>query len=77
MTRYFLLARTNPDPKCSTAKAFTGFIVEADTPGIQIGRKVKMAKHYGLNGDTFTMEDEAMICANAVMAGNEHGPEVL
>uniref|UniRef100_A0AAQ4PBY1 Medium-chain specific acyl-CoA dehydrogenase, mitochondrial n=1 Tax=Gasterosteus aculeatus aculeatus TaxID=481459 RepID=A0AAQ4PBY1_GASAC len=36
---YFLLARTNPDPKCSTGKAFTGFIVEADTPGILIGRK--------------------------------------
>lgn len=38
--RYFLLARTNPDPKCSAGKAFTGFIVDADTPGIQIGRKV-------------------------------------
>lgn len=38
--RYFLLARTNPDPKCSASKAFTGFIVDADTPGIQIGRKV-------------------------------------
>lgn len=38
--RYFLLARTNADPKCPASKAFTGFIVEADTPGIQIGRKV-------------------------------------
>ncbi|XP_076004459.1 medium-chain specific acyl-CoA dehydrogenase, mitochondrial isoform X2 [Genypterus blacodes] len=36
---YFLLARTNPDPKCPPSKAFTGFIVEADTPGILIGRK--------------------------------------
>uniref|UniRef100_A0A665XDW5 Medium-chain specific acyl-CoA dehydrogenase, mitochondrial n=1 Tax=Echeneis naucrates TaxID=173247 RepID=A0A665XDW5_ECHNA len=36
---YFLLARTNTDPKCSAGKAFTGFVVEADTPGIQIGRK--------------------------------------
>ncbi|KAM8930223.1 medium-chain specific acyl-CoA dehydrogenase, mitochondrial [Pelodytes ibericus] len=36
---YFLLARTNQDPKAPTGKAFTGFIVEADTPGIQIGRK--------------------------------------
>uniref|UniRef100_A0A8C2WDK8 Medium-chain specific acyl-CoA dehydrogenase, mitochondrial n=1 Tax=Cyclopterus lumpus TaxID=8103 RepID=A0A8C2WDK8_CYCLU len=36
---YFLLARTNPDPKCSAGKAFTGFIVDADTPGVQIGRK--------------------------------------
>lgn len=40
-TRYFLLARTDPDPKAPANKAFTGFIVEANTPGIQIGRKVK------------------------------------
>ncbi|KAM4640761.1 medium-chain specific acyl-CoA dehydrogenase, mitochondrial isoform 1-T1 [Discoglossus pictus] len=36
---YFLLARTNSDPKAPTGKAFTGFIVEADSPGVQIGRK--------------------------------------
>ena len=39
--RYFLLARSDPDPKAPAGKAFTGFIVEADTPGVQIGRKVK------------------------------------
>ncbi|KAK2900979.1 hypothetical protein QQF64_014951 [Cirrhinus molitorella] len=36
---YFLLARTDPDPKAPASKAFTGFIVEADTPGVQPGRK--------------------------------------
>ncbi|XP_012692476.1 medium-chain specific acyl-CoA dehydrogenase, mitochondrial [Clupea harengus] len=36
---YFLLARTDSDPKCPTSKAFTGFILDADTPGIQVGRK--------------------------------------
>lgn len=36
---YFLLARTDSDPKCPASKAFTGFIVEADTPGVQPGRK--------------------------------------
>lgn len=36
---YFLLTRTDSDPKCPASKAFTGFIVEADTPGIQLGRK--------------------------------------
>lgn len=41
VARYFLLARTHPDPKCPTNKAFTGFIVDADTPGIQVGRKVR------------------------------------
>ena len=37
---FFVLARTDPDPKCSAGKAFTGFIVDANTPGIIIGRKV-------------------------------------
>ena len=31
--------RTNPDPKCSAGKAFTGFIVDRDTPGVSPGRK--------------------------------------
>ena len=26
---YFVLARTDPDPKCPSSKAFTGFIVDA------------------------------------------------
>ncbi|TPX63066.1 hypothetical protein SpCBS45565_g06874 [Spizellomyces sp. 'palustris'] len=34
---YFVLART--DDKASTGKAFTGFIVDADTPGINVGKK--------------------------------------
>merc|ERR1712193_479065 len=37
---YFVLARTNPDPKCPSSKAFTGFIVDADTPGVSHGTKV-------------------------------------
>jgi len=37
---YFVLARTHPDPKAPTAKAFTGFLVEAGTPGLTVGRKV-------------------------------------
>ncbi|KAH0513099.1 Medium-chain specific acyl-CoA dehydrogenase, mitochondrial [Microtus ochrogaster] len=36
---YFLLARSDPDPKAPASKAFTGFIVEADTPGIHVGKK--------------------------------------
>lgn len=36
---YFVLARTNPDPKAKTSEAFTGFIVEKDTPGVIVGRK--------------------------------------
>ncbi|XP_063915004.1 medium-chain specific acyl-CoA dehydrogenase, mitochondrial-like isoform X2 [Zophobas morio] len=36
---YFVLARTNPDPNCPAGKAFTGFIVERDFPGVTPGRK--------------------------------------
>uniref|UniRef100_UPI003590049F medium-chain specific acyl-CoA dehydrogenase, mitochondrial n=1 Tax=Myxine glutinosa TaxID=7769 RepID=UPI003590049F len=36
---YFVLARTNPDPKVSAGKAFTGFVVEANSPGVTPGRK--------------------------------------
>ncbi|XP_013780393.1 LOW QUALITY PROTEIN: medium-chain specific acyl-CoA dehydrogenase, mitochondrial-like [Limulus polyphemus] len=36
---YFVLARSNPDPKCPASKAFTGFIVDANSPGVSFGRK--------------------------------------
>lgn len=36
---YFVLARTDPDPKVPAGKAFTGFIVDRDTPGLTVGRK--------------------------------------
>jgi len=36
---YFVLARTDPDPKAPASKAFTGFIVERDWPGVTPGRK--------------------------------------
>ncbi|XP_063840367.1 medium-chain specific acyl-CoA dehydrogenase, mitochondrial-like [Scylla paramamosain] len=36
---YFILARTSADPKTPASKAFTGFIVDADSPGLTKGRK--------------------------------------
>jgi len=36
---YFVLARTNPDPKAPANKAFTGFIVERESDGLTPGRK--------------------------------------
>lgn len=36
---YFVLARTNTNPKCPASKAFTGFIVERGFPGVTPGRK--------------------------------------
>ena len=39
LTRYFVLAKTDPNER--PGKAFTGFVVDADSPGITKGRKVK------------------------------------
>ncbi|XP_046830811.1 probable medium-chain specific acyl-CoA dehydrogenase, mitochondrial [Vespa crabro] len=36
---YFVLARTDSDPKAPASKAFTGFIVERDFEGVTPGRK--------------------------------------
>ena len=43
--RYFVLARIDPDIK-KGFKGLTGFIVDADTPGVTKGRKVNMTKAY-------------------------------
>jgi acyl-CoA dehydrogenase len=37
---YFVLARTDPNPKAPAGKAFTGFVLDANLPGITPGRKV-------------------------------------
>lgn len=37
---YFVLCRSDPNPKAPTSKAFTAFVVEADSPGITKGKKV-------------------------------------
>lgn len=36
---YFVLAKTNSDPKAKASEALSCFIVEADSPGISVGRK--------------------------------------
>ena len=37
---YFVLARTADDPKTPPHKALSGFIVDADAPGVVKGKKV-------------------------------------
>lgn len=46
--RYYLLARTDPDPKAPASRAFTGFIVEKDTPGVKPGRKVMLTSYISI-----------------------------
>merc|ERR1712128_394756 len=54
---YFVLARTNPDPKCPSSKAFTGFIVDGDTPGLTPGRKEKNMGQRASDTRGITFED--------------------
>ena len=43
---YFVLARSDPDPKCPSSKAFTGFIVDA---GKEVEKcHVSQSKYYPL-----------------------------
>lgn len=34
-----MLARTNPDPKVKTSQAFTAFVLDRNTPGVNVGKK--------------------------------------
>jgi acyl-CoA dehydrogenase len=36
---FFVLTRSNSDPKCSAGKAFTAFVVDKDAPGVSVGKK--------------------------------------
>ncbi|CAH1155573.1 unnamed protein product [Phaedon cochleariae] len=54
---YFVLARTNPDPKAPASKAFTGFIVDRDAPGVQPGRKENMMGQRASDTRGITFED--------------------
>lgn len=54
---YFVLARTNPDPKASAGKSFTGFIVDGDSPGLTKGRKEKNMGQRASDTRGLTFED--------------------
>ncbi|XP_038216155.1 probable medium-chain specific acyl-CoA dehydrogenase, mitochondrial isoform X2 [Zerene cesonia] len=54
---YFVLARTNPDPKCPASKAFTGFIVEREWAGVNPGRKEQNMGQRASDTRGITFED--------------------
>lgn len=41
---FFVLTRSDNDPKTPVSKALTAFVIDADTPGIRIGKKVSFDK---------------------------------
>ncbi|XP_017774922.1 PREDICTED: probable medium-chain specific acyl-CoA dehydrogenase, mitochondrial [Nicrophorus vespilloides] len=72
---YFVLARTNPDPKAPAANAFTGFIVDGDSPGLTPGRKeINMGQRASdTRGITF---EDVRIPAENVLIGEGAGFKV-
>ena len=48
---YFVLTRSNPDPKCPASKAFTAFVIDRDTPGVSVGKKVSFLLEKKLRND--------------------------
>lgn len=51
------MARTDPDPKAPASKAFTGFIVERETPGLTPGRKEQNMGQRASDTRGITFED--------------------
>ncbi|EYC35292.1 hypothetical protein Y032_1083g3571 [Ancylostoma ceylanicum] len=54
---FFVLARSDPDPKTPAGKAFTAFVVDGDTPGIVRGKKEKNMGQRCADTRTITFED--------------------
>lgn len=54
---YFVLARTDPGTKSSPGKAFTGFVVDANTSGIILGRKENNMGQRACDTRGITFED--------------------
>ncbi|CAF2823203.1 unnamed protein product [Rotaria sp. Silwood2] len=63
---FFLLARTNPDPKAPASKAFTAFAIEGDNPGLIRGRKEWNMGQRASDTRGITFEDMRVPVANAL-----------
>ncbi|VDP08197.1 unnamed protein product [Heligmosomoides polygyrus] len=63
---FFVLARSDPDPKMSAGKAFTAFIVDGDTPGIVRGKKEKNMGQRCSDTRTITFEDVRVPASNVL-----------
>ena len=65
---YFVLARTEADPKAPANKAFTGFIVDRDTPGLIPGRKEQNMGQRASDTRGITFEDVRVPKENVLIA---------
>lgn len=63
---YFVLARTDPDPKTPASKAFTAFVVDGDAPGLSRGKKeINMGQRCS-STVAITFEDVVVPNANVI-----------
>ena len=65
---YFLLARSDPDPKAPAGSAFTAFVVDRDTPGITLGKKEIMLGQRCSDTRGITFEDVRVPARNVLGA---------
>lgn len=65
------MARTNPDPKAPASQAFTGFLVDRDSPGIHIGKKELNMGQRCSDTRGITFEDVVVPAKNVL--GKENG----
>lgn len=61
---YFVLTRTEPDPKVPASKGFTAFVVEGNSPGLTRGRKVGI----------YSLHDYLV---HVVISGDQYGSAML
>ncbi|CAI5455083.1 unnamed protein product [Caenorhabditis angaria] len=65
---FFVLARSDPNPKTPAGKAFTAFIVDGDTPGITRGKKEKNMGQRCSDTRVITFEDVRVPASNVLGA---------
>ncbi|CAJ0609752.1 unnamed protein product [Cylicocyclus nassatus] len=68
---FFVLARSNPDPKAPAGGAFTAFAVEGDTPGIIRGKKEINLGQRCSDTRGITFEDVRVPACNVIGAPGE------
>ncbi|CAJ0935561.1 unnamed protein product, partial [Mesorhabditis belari] len=64
---FFVLARTDADPKTPAGKAFTAFVVDGDTPGIIRGKKERNMGQRCADTRAITFEDVRVPAQNVLM----------
>ncbi|VDK52880.1 unnamed protein product [Anisakis simplex] len=68
---FFVLTRSDPDPKASAGKAFTAFVVDGDAPGLSRGKKELNMGQRASDTRAITFEDVRVPAKNMIGAPGE------